>query len=216
MPGGLSPWLWTADTWAGLQFGVLVAAIFVAWRQLAEARRLREEQTRPFVVVDLEPDDFLFMIVVSNLGPSMARDVRITIDPPLTSSVKQHELDKIKMFQEPILSLAPSRRVRTILDSAHERDREKSPDVYDVRVTYTDDTGRRNFTEHQVLDLGLYWDTSEIRRKSVHHVAEQLKTLVAEVSKWTANMPGGLLVVSPTEEQAAVASSSRSGASVRS
>ena len=62
-----------------------------------------------------------------------------------------------------------------------------------------------SFTDYQVLDLGLYWDTSEIRRKSVHHVAEQLEKLVNEQQKWTSILPGGLLVVTRSEEQEALA-----------
>jgi hypothetical protein len=49
----LSPWDWTSSDWAGLTFLVLVVAAFVAWRQVKEAQRLREEQARPFVVIDI-------------------------------------------------------------------------------------------------------------------------------------------------------------------
>ena len=56
MPGWASPWLWTADTWAGLQFGVLVVALVVAWLQAREAIRLREDSTRPFVSIDFTMD----------------------------------------------------------------------------------------------------------------------------------------------------------------
>ena len=67
------------------------------------------------------------------------------------------------------------------------------------KLSYTGERGRP-YTDEQVLDLGLYWDTSEIRRKSVHHVAVELEKLVKEQAKWTA-LPGGLLVVTPGEEQ---------------
>lgn len=196
MPQWASPWLWTGDTWAGLQFAVLVVAAIVAYRQVRETRRLRDDQTRPFVVVDVEPDDFIFMIAVANLGPTMARDVRITIDPPLTSSIKGEELDRVKMFREAIPSLAPGRRIRTILDSSISRERQEYPDIYTVRVRYTDDTGQRHFDDNQVIDLGLYWDTSEIRRKTIHNAVEQLEKLVTEAKKWTADLGGGLLTVS--------------------
>ena len=108
------------------------------------------------------------------------------------------------MFREPIPSLAPGRRIRTILDSAISRTQDEYPDVYRVRIDYADDTGRRTFTDDQVIDLGLYWDTSEVRRKTVHHVAQQLEKIEREIRKWGATMPRGLLVVTPEEQREAL------------
>ena len=54
-----------------------------------------------------------------------------------------------------------------------------------------------------MLDLGLYWDMSEIRRKTVHHVAEQREKLVNDHHKWTSTMPNGLRVVTRTDQQEA-------------
>jgi hypothetical protein len=50
-------WDYTAADWADLQLLVLVVAAIVAWRQVKEARRLREAQAQPFVVVDFEVEE---------------------------------------------------------------------------------------------------------------------------------------------------------------
>lgn len=70
MPVWLSPWDWTATDWAGVQCIVLIVAAFIAFRQVREARRLREAQAQPFVVVDFEADQQTqaIYIVISNAG----------------------------------------------------------------------------------------------------------------------------------------------------
>ena len=71
-----------------------------AWRQVHEARRLREEQARPFVIVDFEPD-FLVYLTVENIGRTVARDVTIQFDKPLPSTLERpRELDESPLFRE--------------------------------------------------------------------------------------------------------------------
>jgi hypothetical protein len=53
----------------------VVLGLFV-WRQVREARKLREEQARPFVIVDFDPG-FLVYLTVENLGRTIARDISI-------------------------------------------------------------------------------------------------------------------------------------------
>jgi hypothetical protein len=56
----------------------------VAWRQVREARRLREQQTRPFVVIDFEvAQNAIVFLPISNIGTTLARDVRFEIEPRL-------------------------------------------------------------------------------------------------------------------------------------
>jgi hypothetical protein len=60
-------------------FVVAVLAARAAFRQVREARTLREEQARPFVVVDftLNPTtNFFFDIVVKNIGATLASNVK--------------------------------------------------------------------------------------------------------------------------------------------
>jgi hypothetical protein len=58
------------------------------------------------VVVDFEPEQSPFMnLVVANLGETMARNVRISIDPPPESSLDSAAplpVAKLKMFTEGI------------------------------------------------------------------------------------------------------------------
>jgi hypothetical protein len=67
---------WAAVTaWAAwATVAVYVVLGIFAWIQVLQARRLREEQARPFVIVDFEPG-FLVYLTVENIGRTMARDV---------------------------------------------------------------------------------------------------------------------------------------------
>jgi hypothetical protein len=117
MPGWASPWLWTAETWAGLQFGVLFVGLIVAWTQVREAVRLREDSTRPFVSIDLYVDDKIIHLSVTNLGPTMARDIQFAFEPPLRSASVQDQIASLKMFgPEGIPTLPPGKVITTVFD----------------------------------------------------------------------------------------------------
>ena len=105
---------WAA--WATVAIYIVIGLF--AWRQVREARTLREEQARPFVIVDFEPG-FLVYLTVENLGRTMARDVSIHFDKPLTSSHQgRRELDESPLFREPIPALPQARRSACCLTSS--------------------------------------------------------------------------------------------------
>jgi hypothetical protein len=97
---------WAA--WATV--GIYVVLGLFAWTQVREARKLREEQARPFVIVDFEAG-FLVYLTVENLGRTMARDVRINFDKPLESTLPgRPDIDESPLFREPIPALPQARR----------------------------------------------------------------------------------------------------------
>jgi hypothetical protein len=59
----------------------------VAARHAVEhAERVRREQTQPYVFADLRSDEHqpqLLVLLVRNQGPTVAYNVRVTLDPPL-------------------------------------------------------------------------------------------------------------------------------------
>jgi hypothetical protein len=217
----LSPWNWTATDWAGVQCLVLVAAAIVAWRQVREARRLREaqaEQARrlheaqaePFVVVDFEVEESQeIYIVISNIGRTMARDVRLKFAPELTSSLDSHgpgvvPPKELQPLSGTIPSLAPGKRIRVMFDLFHQRDPNVYPDVFDVEISFYAPALKREIGDKSVLDLGLYRNILHPMRRDVHDVHERLNELVKEARKWTAG-GSGLRVLTPRRERARTA-----------
>lgn len=184
----------------GLQLLVLIAAAFFGRRQLNEAKELREAQTRPFVVIDLGSSAHsLFDLVVKNIGPTLAREVRFEFDPPIRSTDDDLDPNKIKMFREGISTLAPGKEIRTLFEKGPDRHESDLPDTYEVTVSYTDQSGKRSYEEKVDLDFGLYWDRLTVSRRDVHDLYKQLETIAKEIGKWRPNLGRGLLAVTTAD-----------------
>jgi hypothetical protein len=180
------------------QLVVLLIAAFVAWRQVREARRLREQQNRPFVVIDFDIERGVeTYLEVANLGTSLARDVKFSINPPLASAVDV-PVDKFKMLNEGIPTLAPGKRLRTFFDIGFQRIESGLPLSYDAIVEYKDEDGKRSFKENLDLDLELFMHLESSTRRDVHDVHERLEEIAKTLKKWSSS-PSGLLTVSRAE-----------------
>lgn len=181
------------------QLIVLVAAAAVAWYQAREARRLRLEQHRPFVVIDV---DFIgtseLFLYVKNLGTSLARSVKFEIDPPLSSAV-DIPVDKFKMLTHGVSTLAPGKELRSFFDIGFQRNESDLPLVYTARVTYSDDTGRRLFDESMDLDIGQYMHLHFADRQDIHDVHKRLEEIRDVFRKWTWAGGSGVLTISRME-----------------
>jgi hypothetical protein len=184
------------------QLLVLVVAAIVAGRQVGEARRLREEQARPFVVIDFDVRNHLIYIVVSNVGNTLATDVRFEVDPPFESTIEDYQAKELKMFREGISTLAPGKVIETLFDSFIEREPTELPDAYKVTVRYSDERRRRSFAEVIDLDIGLYRNILSVTRRDIHHVNETLGKMLTEMKRWSSTAPRGLVTMSPKERRA--------------
>jgi len=194
-------WTDTAQTAIlGAQLVVLAVAAAVATRQVREARRLREAHTRPFVVVDFEIEGVLIFLTISNLGTTLARDVHLQIDPPLSSAIDNPLID-MKVFREGIPTLAPGKVIRTLFDSGLQRRPAGLPDTYSVVARYTDQDRRRPYEETMDLDLDVYWNLTTVDRKGIHDIHKRLTEMRDVLKKWT-SANGALRAVSIEEDRA--------------
>jgi hypothetical protein len=181
------------------QLAVLVLAALFARRQVNEARNLREQQSRPFIVIDV---DFVrssqLFLHVKNLGTSLARDVKIRIDPPLKSAI-DIPVEKFKMLQDGISTLAPGKELRTFFDIGFRRNESDLPLVYSAEVRYTDETGKRPFQERMDIDLEQYMHLHYVDRQDLHDVHARLKEIRDVFKGWGWNGGGGLLTITQRE-----------------
>lgn len=189
----------SAEVWSALAawstFGVAVLAAFVGFRQVREARRLREDQAKPYVVAFLRlstvsPD--IVNLVVRNYGLTAARSVHVSMDPrPARSpTVGSQEPSELVFFEELSL-LAPNEEWSMIWDSLraryHYNERnpdEPLPDVYTAKVRY------RGIRDETVVDyLQLDWrplmGRHYMHERGVHDVANYLKEMNRTLSKWS-------------------------------
>lgn len=144
----VSPEGWSAlAAWATvlIAFG---AAVF-AWFQVREARRTREEQAQPNVVLytELNPSAKRFIeIVIKNFGTTPAYHVKATFDPPLKAT--PNLLSKGKLADVPIPEfpiLAPSQEWRTGWDHSVSRKRHQKQWAPLARKTESELTDEQKF-----------------------------------------------------------------------
>jgi hypothetical protein len=172
---------------------VYVVLGLFAWRQVREARKLREEQARPFVIVDFEPG-WLVYLTVENLGGTMAQDVSIHFDKPLTSSLQgRRELDESPLFREPIPALPPGKKIRVLFDQFSARTQANLPLTYKVEVSYRGPAGRKEFKDTYRLDLGMYVG-SALPPKGIPELVAEVENIRKEMEKWKGGGLRGLSV----------------------
>ena len=129
----LSPYDWTADDWTAIAtcatFLVAAIAAVFSYGQVTQARRAREDQVRPFVVVDLQSSlawQNMIDLVVENVGKTIAKDVRVEFQPPLESSQSDSRmhLQESVLVKQGIPTLPPGRRVSALFDMSHDSSRQ--------------------------------------------------------------------------------------------
>lgn len=184
--------------WLMLTAFVLMAAAIAAGLQLGEARRLRRAQVRPFVVMEFHvlPSSMIYLRF-SNLGTTMARNVRFTFDRPLASKIANGKVMELQILNSGIESLPPGRVIDTFFDSFIGRD--EKDDRYVVTIKYRGEGYRKPFEERMDLDLGLYRNTSPIRLNGLHEIHAQLVKIAGALEHFKASGGDGLLALSPED-----------------
>lgn len=171
-----SPSEWTALGTVGT-FLVALAAAIIAYRQVQEARRLREDQARPYIVIDVltaETSPIIIELSIRNIGTTAARDVRFEFTPPIASTLYA-DLMEWAIFKEGVGTMPPGREIRALFDSGPDRLEADLPKRYDVMVTYTDLRGRPQPALSFVLDIGALYDIDRLHVKGVHDAAKAME-----------------------------------------
>lgn len=174
---------WTSTDWtaaaAWATFGVAAAAAWFASRQVLHARDVRNEQSRPFVIVDLDAFSAgggLIELVIRNVGSTVARNVRITFDKPVMTTIRPdgYDLANDAMFKAGIPVMPPGKEIRLFFDAAPARNRSGLPATYLATVSVEDFRGKRVEPDLYPLDLGHLADWRGIRPKDMDALVQQV------------------------------------------
>ena len=136
---------------------------------------MREAADRPFVVVDFDPDilEGFIYLVVSNQGRTIARDVRFTFDPPLSSTFDDtgYGAAFMAMFSSGLPTLSPGRRITVLFDAVRQRfnSDDTLPDTYTATITYQGEASRQ-YSDALLLDLAAYKNRLSVTRHTVHDI----------------------------------------------
>lgn len=158
--------------------------IDVARQQLAAAERAQREATEPYVIVDIRaraPGSQLLWLVIENSGPTLAKDVRIAVSPPLATSRGDEATAKLNAAVSRVIPVIPPGRLfgyMMDIGSSFFGD-PQLPRVYTVTV---DSTGPRGPVETltYVIDLNVLADSAlntDSVEWSTKRVADELKKI---------------------------------------
>jgi hypothetical protein len=175
-------WEWTPAAWAAVgAWGALIYAVV----QVGEARKLREEQARPWILVDFEPG-FIFWLTIENIGRTVATDIRIRFRPDLASTQSRPwAWEESTLLTDGIPMLPPNKKLRAFFDSFPERLKSDLPMTYDVEVEYHGPTKQKKpLTSHYRLDLNFYVGMSP-SPKGIPDLVKTLEDIKGEMHKWT-------------------------------
>jgi hypothetical protein len=182
------------------QSGLLIVAASIAFWQVNEARRLREAQAQPYVVVSLESDPdhpWAISIVVKNIGTTVARNIHLDFDPPLASTLDKDSdrrmIDWIAI-RDGIPTLVPGQSMGMLFDSLLSRyadiDSNEFPRKTSVTVSYTGDITKRErnqpYSYVYDLDFNVYYGAHYVGRKGLDDIAKTLDSIRKTQESWTA------------------------------
>jgi hypothetical protein len=185
---------WTAlAAWATVI--VYIGLFFYARRQVGEARRLREEQARPFVVADFEVGPPI-ILTVENLGRTLARDVTIRFDERiettgLLETNKPYDVNEVRLLRESLPVLPPGKKIRVLFDS-QKRFTSDLPLAFGVTVSYRGPLGQKYPTDRYTLDLGMYAETL-FPPKGLPQLVQEVAKVREELGRWRSGIRGLLV-----------------------
>lgn len=169
---------------------IYLGLAFYAKGQLDEYRRVRQDASRPYVVVDFSLTEPMFL-VISNIGSSPARNVTFRFSEPLTSTDPNASVLRSRALNEGLPMLPPGKVYEFYWDLAAKRFVSGLPLTYSVEVGYDDGHGN-HYTDEYVLDLAKLSDAAIVKTEA-ERVAKAIRELRQELHRWT-DGTSGLLV----------------------
>lgn len=165
---------------------------------------------RPWVVVDLDMYSRppILSLFVENIGRTVARDVSISFDPPLTSTFDDAARVKTKkgelaLFTSVLPTLPPGKRIETIFDHGPDRYEAGLDDRYMVTVTYVGQVPGakpRRYVDEYVIDLSVLWGLEYVTPRGIADLHDRIRDIHGELKKMT-NSGQGVFVKTRADVQ---------------
>ncbi|MEW2130419.1 hypothetical protein [Streptomyces sp. NPDC005435] len=197
---------WTPEDWSAAAtvataiftiatIGIALAAALYAKQQVDLARELREEQAQPFVVVDFADNPVMRQgidFVVENMGQTLARNVKISVDPPFATTFDEYgyPLKDAPLITDGIPSLPPRKRITALFDGAPERREAGLPMKYIATVSFEDSRGRPQEPLTYILDLSIRYNLLSPTEYGLSDAAEALRDISATLKETRSELRG--------------------------
>lgn len=119
-------------------------------------------EPRPDVIVDFLFEDGMLFVAVQNIGSQPAQQVHVGFDPPFKGLGGTACIPELPLFRN-IEFLAPSRSIRTLVDSSAAYFARQEPEQITATVSYSDRSGAK-FSCTIPHDLSIYRDIAFVAR----------------------------------------------------
>ncbi|WP_418907100.1 hypothetical protein [Glutamicibacter endophyticus] len=153
--------------------------------QSAIQREIMEQNAQPYVWADIQPDNqqgTMLHLVVGNSGPTMARNVRVFIDPPIPEHPDYSGKTIIaqKRAHDGILSLAPGRTIRWSLGRGFDLLKEEEDrTTYRIRVKADGPFEKTNIVEFEIRPSD-WREARDAPEGNLHFVRKAIEDLTHE------------------------------------
>ena len=149
-------------------------------RSVDEMVEDRDQQIAPYVVVffDHQTDSPIFDLVIKNTGRTAARDVEVTFEPPLQTSLKNYDIDQLAFIHQPIPTLPPDYEIRAsvdVIDNALKS--ETLPKQYRVKVFYCGGIKSDRREAEYILDLNVFEGILETHTRSMTDLTKAVEKI---------------------------------------
>lgn len=177
--------------WANL---ATLAATFLAFvtvclaiREYFRRKSEREEDGRPYVIVQLEPSEAsqqLFNVVIKNIGKSSAKNINIKFSPnqKMQTGSGEKGINSLMMLQN-IHFLPPDKSLSFYFGSYLDQEGDASiRKLYTITVKYASVSGKA-YVEELKCDPREYEGATSIDTKTVHDGVKSLEKIVDSLNK---------------------------------
>ncbi|WP_157383064.1 hypothetical protein [Nonomuraea coxensis] len=160
----------------------------IAAKQLTLDRTAFTESQQPYVVVDIRASDFIseaLVLIVENVGPTVARNVRIRFNPPVQTSMDGDDGEKLAdalIFTQGIPHLPPGRRIEALFDIGWQFFKKDLPRKYTVTVEADGPYGTVEPLTY-LIDLEIYRKLRHLTIRTRHQQVQEIEKLRVAVEK---------------------------------
>jgi hypothetical protein len=199
---------WSAVAAVVATIAGVIAATF-AVLQLRDARRVRREQSAPYVVARLDHSEAshkLVDLVVKNYGTTTAYDIRLQVDPPMIRTTDHDQPDfafmESKAIATGVAMLVPGQEIRIFFDSLPERAITSMPNQFQIRVRARD--SRKRELEEGLFDVDASWnqDSLNVLVHSTHWIGARIQGIERALDRLvTAGVAGSRLKELPIDSE---------------
>ncbi len=149
-------------------------------RSVAEMVEDRDQQIAPYVVVffDHQTDSPIFDLVIKNTGRTAARDVQIAFNPPLQTSLKNYDIEKLAFIHQVIPTLPPEYEIRASVDVIKNvLNSQTLPKQYHVKVTFSGGVKSELREAEYMLDLNVFNGILETHTRSLTDLTKAIEKI---------------------------------------